>query len=322
MPTPSDLHVDAPLTNVSIAYLQNAASFIAGRVFPTLPVAKQSDKYYKYPKGAWHRGGAKKRGPHSESAGGDWDVETATYFADVWAHHVDIDDQERANADSVFNLNSDAAEFNAHQLLVRREIEWASTYFAASVWDSDQTGVAATPGANQFLQWNDAASTPIEDVRAQRRAIAKNTGFAPNTLVLGPEVFDTLVDHADIVDRIKYTQTGIVTPDLLANVFNVSRVFVPESIKNTATEGATDSMAHVFGKSALLVYSAPTPGLRRPSGGYTFAWSGLVGSQNTGFRTKRFRIEQIASDRIEGEMAWDQKLVAADLGRFFASAVA
>ena len=49
-PTQSDLHVNAPLTNVSIAYMQDPNDFIARKVFPTVPVKKQSDLYWKFSK--------------------------------------------------------------------------------------------------------------------------------------------------------------------------------------------------------------------------------------------------------------------------------
>jgi hypothetical protein len=44
-PTQADLHVNVPLTNVSIAYIQKADAFIATKVFPKVPVSKQSDLY-------------------------------------------------------------------------------------------------------------------------------------------------------------------------------------------------------------------------------------------------------------------------------------
>ena len=65
------------------------------------------------------------------------------------------------------------------------------------------------------------------------------------------------------------------------------------------------------------MYSNPSPSLLTPSGGYTFAWTGLFGGAAAGARIKRFRMEALASDRIESEMAWDQKLVAPELGVFF-----
>jgi hypothetical protein len=58
-----------------------------------------------------------------------------------------------------------------------------------------------------------------------------------------------------------------------------------------------------------------------PSAGYTFTWSGLLGSNVLGTRISRFRMEHLKSDRIEIEQAFDHKKVAADLGGFFLNAV-
>ena len=45
-PTRGDVHVNKPLTNISIAYMQMAENFIADKVFPNISVAKQSDRYF------------------------------------------------------------------------------------------------------------------------------------------------------------------------------------------------------------------------------------------------------------------------------------
>ena len=43
-PTPSDVHIDRPLTNISIAFLQAQDRFIGTRVFPVVPVEKQGTR--------------------------------------------------------------------------------------------------------------------------------------------------------------------------------------------------------------------------------------------------------------------------------------
>ena len=72
MPTQNSVHLDKLLTNVSIAYLQNPDSFIAGRVFPVLPVSKQSDKYLYLDAADFNRDEMKVRADSSESAGGNF----------------------------------------------------------------------------------------------------------------------------------------------------------------------------------------------------------------------------------------------------------
>jgi hypothetical protein len=326
-PTPGDVHVNRPLTNISIAFLQRASAFVADRVFPNIPVMKQSDRYFTYDRGMFNRDEMKLRAPGTETAGVEFTVDsTPTYFANPYGIHHDIPDQVRANADVPLAPDREATELVTHKALIRREKLWAQKYFAASLWSRDRTGVAAAPAGIQFLQWSDAASTPVEDIRGEIIRQQELTAFKPNTLVLGAHVANSLLDHPDIVDRIKYGQTpnGPAVAELteLAKIFKIERVMVMEGVENTAVEGATNSHSFIGGKGALLCYSAMNPGIMTPTAGYTFSWNGYLGAGAAGGRIKRFRMEHLAADRVEMEMAFDQKLVAADMGTFFATAVA
>lgn len=321
-PTPGDMHVNAPLTNVSVAFIQEQSGFVAGNVFPDVSVSQQSNLYYKYARSEWNRAEAKTRAPATESAGGGWTVSTEQYFCDVWAVHKDVADQDYANADAQFNLDAEAAQWVGLQMMLRKDLEWVSAFFGTGIWTGDQTGVAAAPAANQFLQWNDPASIPITVIKQQALTITRRGGgFRPNTLVLGPEVFNVLSDHPTIVERIKYSERGIVTTELMAALFGVDRIVVPWTVQNTAVEGAAEVSAFNFGKAALLAYSAPSPGLRTPSAGYTFNWTGYLGAAQ-GMRTKRFEMPELSAQRIEGEIAMDMKVVAPELAVFFATAIA
>lgn len=319
MPNPSrsDVHVNQPLTQISIAYIQNQTNFIADKVFPNIPVMKQADRYFTYDKADWNRSEAQKRAPGTESVGGGFRIDnTPTYFSEVYAVHKDIDDQIRQNADSPIDMDRDATEYVTQQLMIKREEVWASKYFTTGVWTTQKQGTT------NFTKWDSSSSTPVEDITTQGITIAQETGYKPNTLVLSPFVFNTLKNNGDVLDRIKYTQKGVVTTDILANLFEVDRVVVAMGIKNTAAEGATNvSTFIVSNKAALLIYANPRPSILTPSGGYTFSWTGLVGAGVAGTRIKRFRMEQLESDRVEGESAFDLKLVGADLGCYFYDAI-
>ena len=52
-PTARQSHIDAALTNVSIAYAN--AEYIFDQIFPIVPVAKQSNKFFVFPKASWFR---------------------------------------------------------------------------------------------------------------------------------------------------------------------------------------------------------------------------------------------------------------------------
>lgn len=311
-PSRSDVHVDGPLTNISIAFLQDQDSFVADRVFPNIPVAHSSDVYYTYPKGEFNRDDMELRAPGTESAGANYKLGTDNYSAPVRALHHDIADQVRANADSPLSPDREATEFLTQKALINREIQWASNYFQAGVWDTDVVS---------GLNWDDATSTPIADVRTGVRTVLQNTGYKPNTMVMGRECWDILVDHPDLVGRLDRGQTSgpaRVLRDAIAALFEIDQVLVMEAIQNTAGKGLADSHSFIgTGLDALLCYAAPSPGIMTPSAGYTFSWTGFLGASQNGMRMKRFRMDHLESDRIEIDQAYDQKLVASELGYFF-----
>ena len=325
MPQPSinSVHVDAILTNISVAYLQNQDNFIADKVFPVIPVDKKSDKFFTYTKNDWFRDEAQRRAGGTESAGGGYGLSTDSYSADVFAFHKDVDDQTLYNADAPLNPLREATEFVTRRLALRKEIQWNTDFFAGSIWGNDYDGVAGTPSTNEVKQWSDyAASDPIDDIEDAKAGILSTTGMEANTLVLGYDVFRTLKNHPDIVDRIKYTSSQTVTADMLAAMFDIPRVIISKAVKATNNEGATAAYSFTSGKKALLCHVAPTPGLLTPSAGYSFSWTGVSGGLGATIGTSQFRMESLKADRIEAEMAFDNKVIASDLGWFWDSIVA
>lgn len=326
-PTQGDVHVNAPLTNISLAYIQDQSNFVADKMFPNIPVSKQSDRYYVYDRGDFNRDEMEERAPGTESAGSGYNLDnTPTYYAPVSAFHKDVSDQMRANADSVLSPDRDATIFVTQKALIRRERTFMAKYFQPGIWASGATGVAAAPAQEvEFLQWNDPSSTPIEDIRGWKRTIQENTGFAPNKATIGKLVFDTLVDHPDIVDRVKYGGTngtpGMVNKAALAALFELDEILVAQAVYNEAARGAVESSRFIGGPNVLLGYVTPTPGIMTPTAGYTFSWNGWMGVTGMGHRIKKFRMEALESDRVEVQMAYDQKVVGADLGFFAENAV-
>ncbi len=323
-PTARDVHVNTPLTNISVAFLQDLEGFVSGKVSPSIPVQKQSDIYYKYDVENWDRIDAKVRAPATESAGGGYEVDnTPTYLAKVRAFHKDIDDQIRANADPVINMDRDATEFVTRQLMLRREKDWADEFFTTSVWTGSTTGGDITVAP----LWDAGGSTPIEDMRAELTSVKLKGRRRPNKVIMGEEVWDVIADHPEFLDRIKggavSDKPAIVMPNLLAQVLRIEEVMIADAIENTATEGLADSPAFMFGKNVLLVFANQRPSIMQPSALYTFSWTGYLGGAAgpEGQVMSRFRMDQLRADRVEGEMAYAHELVSSLLGAFLAAVI-
>ena len=322
-PTHQDVHVDVPLTNVSIAYLQSTDEYVADQVFPRVPVQKQSDQWYIYNKGDWFRPEATVRPPSTESAGGGYRLSTDTYNCEVYAWHQDVDDRVMANYDSPLEPRRDATEWVMQTMLISRDVDFANAYFTTGVWGESGGDNDLTAGV-EFVQWSEPVnSDPIGDISSYKRAVKLATGRKANGLLINGPVYDTLVQHPDIIERIKYTQSALnIGPSLVANALGVDRLIVAEGIQNTGAEGATVNMSGIFGNHALLFYAPPRPSLLTPSAGYTFAWTGYGGQNAYGVTMDAWYERKVKSTRVEGEMAYDMKVVAGEMAYFFEDVIA
>lgn len=324
--TLGDVHVSRPLTNIAVAFMQDDNDFIADKVFPLVPVSKQNDKYFVYEKAGFRRDEAQLKAPGTPPSMGGYDLSTDSYSCDVYAYAHEIADQVVANADSPLQLERAGAMLVAEKIKIKREKDFVSSYMTSGIWGGDYTGVSGAPTGNEVRFWDDYAnSDPIADIRAAKIEIKRKTGKFPNKLVLGLEVFEAIKDHPDIIDRIKYTGTNNnparVNLQTIAQVFEVDEILVAAATENTEKEGQTAAYSFICGKTALLTYTPSAPGIMTAASGYTFAWSGFVGSSD-GVRIKKYRdVETKEQLLIEGQSAHDHKLVSADLGAFFASVI-
>jgi hypothetical protein len=322
--TPSSVHIDQPLTNLTLAYVQSQENFIADKVFPTVGVTKQSDKYYIYDRASMNRSGdVKKLAPRTEVDRIGLALSNSSYFADVYGLGMDFDEQTLANEDAALEIRAAGAQTLVNRILIDREEKFASTFFAAGVWTGQSTP------ANLWSDYTN--STPITDVTTARRAMQLTSGgYKPNTMVVGKEVRDILINHPDILARLNggatVSNTALVTNAKLAEIFEVESFFVMEAVKNSGAEGLAESNAFIGGKHALLTHTPSSAGLMTPAAGLTFAWNSISGVNNLGVSIESFSDDALkrmqVAEHIQAKLAYDMKVVGADLGYFFNTVVA
>lgn len=313
-PTLSSVHISRALTNISVAYLQKATDFVAQTAFPMVPVQFKTDQYYTFDSVDFRRNNAKPRAPGTESAGGGYDLSNDTYTANVYAIHTDLADQILKNADQALNLQRAGAEFVMQQLLIQKEVQWMTDFFNTGIWNTDIVG------STSFTQWDDASSDPEADIDTGKATIKQDTGLKANTLIVSYKVHQALKRHPIVADRFKHTSSDSITEQLLARFFEVDRYLVAGASYTTSEEGATEANSFIAGNNALLCYVAPAPSLLTASAGYTFVWTGLSGG-NGGIATKSFRMEHLEAERIEGQFAYDHKVVSSKAGYFLSAAI-
>lgn len=317
--TQSMVHIDRPLTNISIAYIQSTDDFIATRVFPQVPSLKQSDIFFSYDRSYWMRTGAQLRAPATESAGGGFKIDANnTFYCKKYSFHMDLAEEVLVSADDPLNINKSATEFVTRNLLLRREKSFMSRYLAPNVWtgfgQTNSNFVYTTSDFTPAIAWSDDKSNPINDIAMLKTAIKKNTSMTANTLVVTHDVNERLKQHPMILSRIIYSQRGVLTEELIAEFFGVERYLVSSVVETQTQDGQVPVYGFMAGNGFLLCYSAKSPSLATPSAGYCFNWSGLIGGGADGMRMKTIPIPEREAIRVEGDMCFDFKIVAPDCG--------
>jgi len=316
-PTPSDVHVDAALTDFSLAIIQDDANFQAGSA-PVKPVMHKTDSYHIFTSGDWLRDDAvQKRAAGQGAPRSGFTLSNTTYDCTPWWTAVPLDELVRANSDPSVPIDEVAARLVTHRMLIRRERLYATAFLNTdSVWATDVTG------GTDFTKWDDAASDPEKDIATGKRTVLIGTGLEPNVLEVSYDVHIALKRHPMIKDRIKHTSSESITAAIIARFFEVDEYRVYKAIYNTAAEGATVSTSFVMGKHAVLTYQDGNPGIMTPTANALFSWSGLTGMNDAGVRIDQYYDDDKKEDVVRGEFAFDMKVTGSTLGYRFKTAVA
>ncbi len=113
--------------------------------------------------------------------------------------------------------------------------------------------------------WSNPNSAPIEVIENAKETIRKNIGIKPNTLLLSGVAYSALKRHPKLIELIKYSMKGVVTTDLLAQIFDIPKVVVGESVYFDG-----EKMNDIWGNNAILAYVPENPQtIDEPSFGYT-----------------------------------------------------
>jgi hypothetical protein len=321
-PGQNDVHVDALLTNMSIAYKNEF--YIAEEIFPVVQVLKQSDIVPKYRRSDWFRATAKILGPTEAPPLGGFKVDnTDTYYCHEYGVGYKLADRVAENTDQPYDLQRDAVEWTVDQIDLTRESNFVTNFWKTGVWGTDKVGTSDT----DFTQWSTYAnSTPIIDIRGFRREVRRKIARNPNRMVLGDLTWERLEDHPDMLDRIKAGSSSanpaVVNLNLLAQLFELEKVLVGYAIYTDDPEGTTEASINysaLWDDDAFIYYAPNAPSLKTPAAGYNFVWQ-TAGRQRRFMRKRRDVLSEKAW-LIEAFEFYSQKITAPDAGLFVSDAV-
>ena len=254
--------VDPVLTELARGY-QNEA-FVGTELFPIVPVTKEAGKVPQFGKEAFklyrtERGlGADPNRISPE--GRDW-IEFQTE-----EHAIEYPIDHREEEEDIFDHEQYATQLVMDVIQLRREKAIADTAQDLSIYPVTQK--VTLSGTDQWTDYTN--SDPIEVVKDMKSTLRKAIGREPNVLLLGPDTFSALRDHPKIIERIKYSQKGIVTTDLLAQIFDIERVVVGAGLYADEDGKFVD----LWQDNAILAYVSRRGTRFDPSFAYTFRKKG------------------------------------------------
>ena len=268
MPAPSQVHINRALTDFSRRI--GPGQFIRNKIFPQIPVDKESDNYFIYDTAHLRIGNDGPRAHTEPALRFDWAPSNTPYLVGFYNRFSLVTDREVANADVPLAPKQDATLGLMDLLRVGHEKRAADIAFSTT-YVTQNTTLAGND------QWSDATngeSHPIDDLETAMQTVQEAIRVPDDMLSvsMGVAVWRKVRHHPDVVDRYKYTAGGGVTKAQFADLVGIK----PENLNigmsgyESADEGQTSSLANIWGKHCLVHYTNPNPGPRSISFGANF----------------------------------------------------
>jgi hypothetical protein len=300
MPGFRDSHIDAALTNVAVEYV--APGTIADIIFPSVPVAKVSNKYFIVDAAREDlKQSDDRRGQEGYPNKMDWALSTDSYSAEEHILEDLVTTAQEENTDTPIRPRVTSTQLLVKKLAMNKEIA------AASLCASGITQSKAASGTT--TKWKDADGKPIDDIQSQIDVIESAIGMSPNIGWCDSAVYRALRTNAQVTAAFK---SGVVTESeirrVIADILGLEQLVVCKLKKNTS-RNRTASLSAVWGKDFYLGYIDPNPGDKVMTVGLTFDWIGNGSMQ--GWKVAEFEDGRAGGTFVQAGRWYDQKITVA-----------
>ncbi|PZM64849.1 major capsid protein [Paenibacillus dendritiformis] len=295
--------VDPILTNVAIGYKN--AEYIGDQLLPIATVDKEAGKIPKWGTEAFRIYNTRRQ-IRSKSNRVEYDATMVSYALEEETLEAPIDDRELEEASEVLRLEMARTKMLTDNIQLKMEKDRADKVQNASNYSASH--VETLSGSDKL---SDPASKPLEIIGDAKATIRGSIGLYPNVMQLGATVYEKLKEHPAVIEKIKYSQKGIVTADLLAEIFDVKKVIVGKAVYADRQGELND----IWGNSMTLAYVPEGPGdIWVPAFGYTMRKKGRP-------QTSKYRDETIKSNVIHVADVYGVELTSKDAGFLIQSAI-
>ncbi|MBM2817022.1 MAG: hypothetical protein HW421_3784 [Ignavibacteria bacterium] len=262
--------VDPVLTTIAQGYSNSA--MVAEFLFPSVQVSKLKGKIPVFGREAFIvretdraiRAQSNRIPPH--------DIELVSFETKEQDIEVAIDYLEEEESPDFYKYEQHIAKELMDILLLGKEKEVAD--YVQNV-NNFATGLKNVLDSNSA--WDDstlAGISPITDIWAAKTAIRQNIGRFPNTMVIGARAYKSLINHAALIEKVKYSGVTNISAKVIAELFDIPSVNVGMSVYSDDGVNFND----VWNDNVILAYVDKNEKANRtefnPSYGYCFQREG------------------------------------------------
>lgn len=237
-------------------------------LFPRVPVMVSGGKIIEFGKESFHIYSTG-RAPGTAFKRVQFGYQGKPYALENHGIETAIPREHLRDASVVPGIDLATRALNLNMSISELRLEYDQAVLARNAANYSSSNKVTLSGTDQWSDYTN--SDPISDVNDAKEAIRQQTGIYPNNIEIPATVMKTLKGHPKILERIKYTQTGIVTAALLAEIFEIPTVLIGKAIGFDDAGVAID----FWGTDVILAYvpSAPST-VEEPSYGYTYTMEG------------------------------------------------
>ena len=219
---------------------------VAEFISPIVPVPSRSGQIIQFGKDEFSVTNTKRApGTNIRREGTSYTSAKFTLSQDALAAEVQYESIEEANQTGLRNLQRIHLNQVLNKLLLGWEVEVLDLVTNP---DNFETSLTSTIGN----KWN-AASDPQSDIFSAKEAVRAQSAVYPNSMVIGPAVYQALMTNDAIREQFKYTTAGSINLDMLASYFDLRRgIRVSEQVKEV-----NGSFVDIMPRDSVLLFYAP-----------------------------------------------------------------
>ncbi|MBI5058959.1 phage capsid protein [candidate division KSB1 bacterium] len=301
MPGNFPFPIQPQLTAIAIAYKNGA--YIADSVLPRTPVGLKAYRYRKYSLGDSFSIPDTSVGRTSRPNQVEFGFTEETGYCMDHALDDPVPQDDIDNAPANYNPLGVSTEFTSNLIELDREARVARLVQDAANYPA--TNKAALSGTSVFT---DPASDPIATIMSAMDSMI----VRPNAMVVGRQAWSALIRNAAINKAVNRNvgDKGVARKRDLADLFELSYIFVGESWLNCAKKGQSPTIARVWGPHIVLIYRDVLSG---PARGTTFGFTAQFGTRMAGAEAEK-NIGMRGGQMVRVGESVDEKICAAEMG--------